>query len=135
MLPSPLELLALFQDTAAPAPSDTGTPAEAPASPGFGMQFVPILIILGIFYLLLIRPERKKQKTRAAMLAAMKKGDRVMTTGGLYGTVAQVADDAIVLQVADGVRLRFNRAAIQTIETEETAAKADPSSKQEPQKA
>lgn len=133
MLPTPSEFLALLQD-AAPAPAGTGTP-EGPAAPGgFGMQFVPILIILGIFYLLLIRPERKKQKTRAAMLAAMKKGDRVMTTGGLYGTVAQVADDAVTLQVADGVRLRFNRAAIQTIETDETA-KADPSSKQEPQKA
>ena len=133
MLP-PTELLALLQDTTATPPTGTGTPEGTGSPGGFGMQFVPILIILGIFYLLLIRPERKKQKVRAAMLAAMKKGDRVMTSGGLYGTIAQVADDAVVLQVADGVRLRFNRAAIQTIETEETA-KADQSSKQEPQKA
>jgi preprotein translocase subunit YajC len=123
-----------IQDSPAP---DTGAPpaGQAPSGGPFGMSWIPLLLVFAIFYFIMILPERKKQKKRAAMLAAMKKGDRVMTSGGLYGTVAQVADDAIVLQVADGVRLRFNRAAIQTIEADGADEKSDKTAKQEIQKA
>jgi preprotein translocase subunit YajC len=128
------DLVLSLQDSPAP---DAGAPpaGQAPSGGAFGMSWVPLLLVFAIFYFIMILPERKKQKKRAAMLAAMKKGDRVMTSGGLYGTVAQVADDAIVLQVADGVRLRFNRSAIQTIEDEAASEKTDKSAKQEIQKA
>ncbi|MEW6072223.1 MAG: preprotein translocase subunit YajC [Planctomycetota bacterium] len=96
---------------------------------GWGSLLIPAVLVIGIFYFVLILPERKKQKARTAMLAGMKKGDRVMTTSGLYGTVALIQDDVVTLQVADGVRLRFSRAAVQTLLEEEgkakTAEKAD----------
>ena len=85
---------------------------------------VQMVAIFAIFYFLLIRPERKKQKNREAMIKTMKKGDRVMTTSGMYGNVAQVQDDVVTLQVADGVRLRFNRAAIQAVLEPEAKDKA-----------
>ena len=95
-------------------------PADGGGEGGGGMSFImPIILILGIFWIVLIRPERKKQKERQTMLGAMKKGDKVMTSSGIYGSVTQIQDDVIVLQVADGVRIRFSRAAIQTILSEE----------------
>jgi preprotein translocase subunit YajC len=115
---SPLAVLVLLQDA----------PPEAPASPGppgfLSGSLVPIVLILGIFYVVLILPERKKQKKHQSMLDALKKGDRVMTSGGIHGNVVQVANDVVVLQVADNVRMRFARAAVQTILTEEPAEKA-----------
>jgi len=111
-------LLALLQD----APPATN-------APGFLnnplMPFIPIGIL---FFLLLVMPERKKQKQRQAMLEALKKGDRVMTTSGLYGTIVTTTNEVVVLQVADNVRLRFTRSAVQSVmdaETDEKAEKAD----------
>jgi preprotein translocase subunit YajC len=74
-----------------------------------------MVVIVGIFYFIVILPERKKQKQRNAMLSAMKKGDRVMTSGGIYGQVAIIQDDVVTLQVDEGVRMRFARAAIQNV--------------------
>ena len=109
MIHSLLPLLTVaLQEGAAPA---------SEASPGSDLSdlLVPMLVIIGIFYVVLILPERKKQKQRTEMLDAMKKGDKVMTSAGIYGTVAQAQDDVVTLQVADGVRIRFNRAAIQSV--------------------
>jgi preprotein translocase subunit YajC len=125
----PLFLLALLQE-AAPA-----APAETPRSPFPGFNWIPILVILGIFYFVLIMPERKKQKHRQRMLDALKKGDRVMTSGGMYGTVVTASNDVVVLQVADDVRLRFARAAIQTIIADEGEKETPVEQKQLPSKA
>jgi preprotein translocase subunit YajC len=97
---------------------DSATPATTTPSSGGGnllMQMVPLVLILGIFYFLLIRPERKRQKQREALISAVKKGDRVMTTSGIYATVAALADDSLTLQIAEGVRVRFSRQAIQSV--------------------
>jgi preprotein translocase subunit YajC len=75
----------------------------------------PLVIVGALFFFLLILPERKKQKQRQKMLDALKKGDRVMTTSGIYGTVVTTTPEVAVLQVADNVRLRFSRAAIQSV--------------------
>ena len=96
------------------------------------LAVMPMMLVIGaLFFFLLILPERKKQKQRTQMLEALKKGDRVMTTGGLYGTVVTTTSEVVVLQVADNVRMRFTRAAVQTIvEAEKEAAleeKAEPS--------
>ncbi len=91
-------------------------PAPAPAPGLFGGNFlVPMVLIVGIFYFLLIRPEKRKQQTRDRMLKALKKGDKVMTTSGIFASVVAIQDDVATLQVAEGVRVRFSRAAIQTV--------------------
>lgn len=88
---------------------------------GLGGMF-PIIAIFAIFYFVMIGPERKNRKKREGMLAALKKGDKVMTNGGMYATVAAVQDDRVTLQIADGVRVRYSVAAIQTVETDEAPA-------------
>ncbi len=94
--------------------------AEGPAAgPGLSNMLVPVVLIFGIFYLLVILPERRKQKERQAVLGRLKKGDRVITTGGMHGKVAQVQENVVTLQVADGVRLRFNRSAVLEVNADE----------------
>jgi len=110
----------LLQD---PASTPT-TPEGGAAAPGlFGNLggFFPILAVFAIFYFVLIGPERKKRKEREQMLGAIKKGQRVMTTGGMFATVVAVADDKVTLQIADGVRARFSVQSIQSVESDEEA--------------
>jgi len=134
MLPTalvlPLTRLALLvQEPAAPATTPAaggeGTPPGGSGG-GFSSFLLPMVLIFGIFYFLVILPERKKQRAREAMLKALKKGDRVVTSGGIHGSVVQVADDVVHVQVADGVRLKLNRSAVLTIEGE-PAAESKPS--------
>ena len=109
--------LVLTQDPAAPEGGES-----APATPGFSI--LPFLLIGLVFYFVLIGPERKNRKKREAMLSTLEKGDKVITTSGLHGQIVQVQDDVVTLQVADGVRLRFSRAAVQTVQREGEASEA-----------
>jgi preprotein translocase subunit YajC len=107
----------------------TSQPANPPAPAADGMfdsikGYLPLIAIFAIFYFVLIGPERKNRKKREEMLKQIKKGDKVMTTGGMLASVAAVADDEITLQIADGVRARFTRAAIQTVMPDEAPADA-----------
>ena len=77
------------------------------------------LVIGALFWFLILGPERKNRKKRQAMLDALSKGDEVMTTGGLFGRVSKVDEHEVILVVADGVRLRFSRAAVQGLRNEE----------------
>ncbi|ANM32008.1 hypothetical protein ABI59_01265 [Acidobacteria bacterium Mor1] len=77
----------------------------------FGM-FLPMAMIFGIFYFLLIRPARKKQNEHQEMLRQLKNGDRVVTTGGMFGTVVGITDEIVQLRVADQVKIEFARSAI-----------------------
>ena len=87
---------------------------EAESAPGNPLTgFLPFLIIIAIFYFLVIRPESKKRKEQQAMLAALEKGDKVITTAGLYAQVVQVAEGVLTLQLADGVRVKAARWAVQ----------------------
>ena len=90
--------------------------AAAPAAPSASEQMLHMVVILaitvGIFYFMIIRPQQKRQKETAAMLASVKKGDRVLTTGGIYGTVVGTKDDVVVLKVTDEVKMEFSRASI-----------------------
>ena len=63
------------------------------------VQFMPIILMFAIFYFLLIRPQQKKQKELQNMIAGLKKGDKVITTGGLLGTISSIQDDYVVLAV------------------------------------
>ena len=90
--------------------------AAAPAAPSASEQMLHMVVILaitvGIFYFMIIRPQQKRQKETEAMLASVKKGDRVLTTGGIYGTVVGTKDDVVVLKVTDEVKMEFSRASI-----------------------
>ena len=78
------------------------------------MSFLPILVMFGIFYFLLIRPQAKKQKEHQAMLQKLGKGDEVITRGGLIGKITGVSDDGVVvLELQEKVRVRVPRAYIE----------------------
>lgn len=116
--------LLLVQDAAAAVPAQ-GAPADgaAPAgagSPGiveslFGSMLFPLILCFGVFWLLILRPESKQRKKRLEMLANLKKGDKVQTNSGMLGTVVQVQDGIVTLQVDEGVRLRFAQSAVGTV--------------------
>jgi preprotein translocase subunit YajC len=94
-------------------------PVAAPASP-FSSSLFPLVIVAILGFFLLILPDRKRQKQRQRMLEALKKGDRVVTSSGLHGTVVTATPEIVVLQAADNVRLRFSRVAVQTVLADET---------------
>ncbi|AWB45701.1 preprotein translocase subunit YajC [Paenibacillus sp. CAA11] len=86
--------------------------AQAPAGNSLLGIVVPLVIMFAVFYFLLIRPNQKKQKTRTSMLNALKKGDKIVTIGGLHGTIVELTDDVVVLRVNDVTKLTFDRNAI-----------------------
>ena len=88
-----------------------GAGAEGGQSAGFG-AFVPLIIMFAIFYFLLIRPQQKKAKQHKAMLGALKKGDRVVSSGGLHGTVTGLTEDVVTMEIAPKVRVKVSRASI-----------------------
>ncbi len=73
---------------------------------------VPLVIMFAVFYFLLIRPQKKKQTSRNNMLNALQKGDKIVTIGGLHGTIMELTDDVVVLRVNDVTKLTFDRSAI-----------------------
>ena len=84
----------------------------APAAPSFLIQLVPFLLIFVIFYFLLIRPQAKRQREHATMVSSLKKGDEVVTQGGIRGVVVGTRDDVVVLKVADEVKIEVEKHAI-----------------------
>ena len=111
----PLTSFALaFTQQAAPA---------GPAGPGGLLAMVPYLAMFAIFYFVLIAPMRKQQKKTKEMLASLKKGDRVITTGGIHGQVAQVEDQIVWVKIADTVKVKMSRSAITQIVTDTDAPK------------
>lgn len=79
-------------------------------------QYVPLLAIFALFYFIIMLPMRKRQKALQQMLENLKKGDRVITNGGLYGEVAAVVGPAVVLKIADNVKVRVAKSAITGLE-------------------
>ncbi|TLS66176.1 preprotein translocase subunit YajC [Mariprofundus erugo] len=86
--------------------------AEGAADPqqanGFA-QLIPLLLIMVIFYFLLIRPQQKKVKEHRNIIEALKKGDKVITGGGFYGTIVDVKDDFLKVEIAENVRVKIKR--------------------------
>jgi len=78
-------------------------------------SFVPFIAIIAIFYFLIIRPQNKKRKETEKMHAGLKKGDRIVTIGGVYGTIHSVKDTTVIVKVDDNVKLEFLRSAISSI--------------------
>ena len=76
------------------------------------LQFIPFLLVIGIFYFIILRPMQKKQEKVQHFQQALKVGDRVITTGGIYGLITKVNEDTIQLQIANNVKIDIARAAI-----------------------
>lgn len=87
-------------------------------------QFIPLILIFGIMYFLLIRPQQKKVKEHQAMVAALRRGDQVVTQGGMVGKVVKVKDDGeLELEIADGVKVRVIQSTIATVMSKTEPAK------------
>ena len=91
--------------------------AQSPAGNGL-IAFLPLAIIMVIFYVLLILPAQRRQKKTQAMLSKLKTGDKVVTTGGLYGTIVSLDGDAVQLRIAEQVKVKVARSAVAGIQTE-----------------
>jgi len=91
-------------------------------APGIlGNPLIMMIIVMGIFYVMLILPQQRQRKKTQAMLAALKNGDKVVTTSGIYGVVNGLDGDTVILKIADQVKIRISRSAIATVEAEERA--------------
>jgi len=90
------------------------TGAQAPADPTIGMivQFLPLVAIMVIMYFLLIRPQQQRQRQTDQMLKELKKGDKVLTSGGIFGTVVGLDEAKAVLRIADDTKVEFAKSAI-----------------------
>jgi preprotein translocase subunit YajC len=82
------------------------------------MAFAPLLIIMVIFYALLILPAQRRQKKTQQMLSALKNGDKVVTSGGLFGTIVGIEGDSVQLRIADQVKVKVLRSAVAALQPE-----------------
>lgn len=89
-------------------------PSTAPSGSPLGM-FLPLVVVFVIFYLLIFRPQQKQQKLKKQMLADLKRGDEVVTNGGIYGKITDLSDTFAMLQVANNVTLKVDRSQINTV--------------------
>ena len=117
-----MSFLPLFLQTAA-----SGDASVAGASTL--ATFVPFILIILIMYFLMIRPQSKKQKETQKMLDALKKGDKVVTIGGIHGTVSSVKENIVVVKVDDNTKIEFNRTAIASVVTDKPAQEESPAEK------
>jgi preprotein translocase subunit YajC len=79
------------------------------------VNLIPFVVIFGIFYLLIIMPARKKQKQHQSMINSLKGGERIITAGGIYGTVSRIMDDRFEIQVDGNTRLQITKSSISTV--------------------
>jgi preprotein translocase subunit YajC len=106
------------------------SPAYAQEAAGGGgadpfMTFLPLILIFAVFYFLLIRPQQKKVKEHKAMVGALKRGDRIVTAGGMLGTVAKtVGDNELEVEIAQGTRVRVVRSTVSEVLGKGTLASA-----------
>lgn len=89
-----------------------GQPAQAGAESNPFMAFLPMILIIVVFYFFMIRPQMKRQKELSAFRNSLEKGDKVITTGGIYGKIVEIKDTTVLLQVDDNVKIKVDKAAI-----------------------
>jgi preprotein translocase subunit YajC len=92
--------------------------AQASAQPSGIALFLPLILIMVIFYFLMIMPAQRRQKKVAEMLRNLKTGDKVITNGGIYGTIVGLDDDSVQLRIAEQVKIKVSRAAIAGLQAE-----------------
>ncbi len=79
------------------------------------LQFLPLVFLFVIFYFMIIRPQQKKQKTHANMLAKLDKNDEIVTAGGIHGTVISVGDKTVIIRIADNVKVEVEKPSISSV--------------------
>jgi preprotein translocase subunit YajC len=101
---------------AMPATTDAAA-AEGAAPLGGGIidMLIPFALIIGVFYFLIIRPQNRRQKETQKMLNAIKKGDKIVTIGGIYGVISKVKEQSVVVKVDDGTEIEFSRSAVSSV--------------------
>lgn len=97
-------------------------PSGQPAGSGFSGLFM-MVIIFGIFYFILIRPQQKKMKEHKKMVEELKKGDKIVTQGGIYGMVENAGPNTLTVKIAEGTKVKIARSSVATVLTEEEASK------------
>jgi preprotein translocase subunit YajC len=93
--------------------------ASGPGQAGGFAMFLPLILIMVIFYFLMIMPAQRRQKKTNEMLKGLKTGDKVITNGGIYGTVVGLEDSAVQLRIAEQVKIKISRSAIAGLQTEQ----------------
>ena len=88
-------------------------------TPSALISIVPFVLIFALFYFLLILPQQKKQKEQKTMLEALKKGDKVVTSSGIWGTVANMGKETVTLQIADNTKIKIQREYIARLRSDE----------------
>ncbi|MCS7458698.1 preprotein translocase subunit YajC [Paenibacillus doosanensis] len=94
-------------------------PAQTAGIESYLYTYGPLVLMFVVLYFLLIRPQQKRQKTRSMMLGNLKKGDKVVTIGGLHGTILELSDDTVILRVNDVTKLTFERSAVNAVSSGE----------------
>jgi len=102
-----MDTLLILAQAAAPAGAEPGNPL---------MQFLPLIFIFVIFYFLLIRPQQKRQKELRALVESVKTGDKVITSAGIHGLVANVKEKTVLLKIAENVKVEFDKSAVISVE-------------------
>jgi len=102
-----------------------GAPGSAPQANPLA-SFVPMIVVIGILYFLIIRPQQKQAKEHKAMVDALKSGDRVLTSGGIYGVVAGIRGSIVQVKIADNVRVDVSRASITQVIKDADKAESSP---------
>lgn len=115
--------------------TSTGTAPSASGMAGMLSTFLPMIAIFAIFYFFLIRPQNKKQKETEKMIAALKKGDKVVTIGGIHGVISSTKEKTVVVKVDDNTKIEFNRTAIATVVTDKPADVKEEKSKKDKKEA
>ena len=122
--PAPAAAPAPTQTTNTTAPAPGGTPAPEQGALGGLMGMLPMILIIAAMFYLMCRGQAKERKKREAMLSSIKAGDRIVTIGGMYGTVVEVKNEGFIIKIADNVKIEVTKSAVgSVVTTGETAAK------------
>ena len=111
--------------------SDAAATGSAAGTAGMSSTLIMLVAMVAIFYFLLIRPQRKRDKEAKEMMAALKKGDKIVTIGGIRGTVSAVKETTVIVKVDSDTRIEFNKSAISQVLNAAPAAKAETKAKAE----
>lgn len=98
-----------------------GVAGSASSTSQLVSTFVPFVLIIAIFYFFLIRPQNKKQKETEKMINALKKGDKIVTIGGIHGVVSSTKEKTVIVKVDDNCKIEFSRSAIAGVESDKPA--------------